>query len=467
MRLTDLAGRSILILGLGREGLSTYRYVRSAFPATVVGLADQAEAERLDPAIQQILRDDVALRLHAGSEYLVGAADYDVIVRTPGIRPDLPELVAARARGTRVTSQTALFLAECGDRVVGITGTKGKSTTTSLIFAALRAGGLDVELVGNIGRPSLSYLVDDRPTKVYVYELSSYQLADVEHSPHVAVLLDVVPEHLNYHGTFESYLAAKSNITRFQSNRDYLVYNPDFATPSSVARSSSAQLLSFRVGQPVEHGGYTTGDDFWLAQPGQRLERVLTRADVPLLGEHNVLNVLAAVTAAKAMRVPSERIAEGIRSFQPLEHRLEPVGTYRGVAFYNDSLATVPEAAMAAMRAIGSGAKTLILGGFDRGLDFSELGRAILEHGARTLILFPTTGRSIEQAVQAAAGPDGELPAMFHVESMEVAVRLAYEHTQPGEACLMSPASPSFNIFRDYRERGEAFKELVRRLGST
>ncbi len=464
MKLAELQDQSILIVGLGREGCATLGFLRARFPEKLIGLADKAALNQLSTTAQEAIRADAHVRLHLGNDYLASLRQYDVIIKSPGIPPTLPAIQQAANAGKQITSQTAIFFANCSATIVGVTGTKGKSTTVSLIRDVLLAGGREVHLVGNIGQPSLALLSQARAETIFVCELSSYQLEGLRQSPRIAVLLNIVPEHLDYHGGFARYLEAKQTITRYQATQDYFVYNAASAILRRVAAETLAQRFPFSVEGSLAPGCFIAGSDIVCCSSEGQREAVVEVKDVPLLGTFNLQNVLAAVAVGKLLGIATEAVAEGIRHFQPLEHRLELVGTYRGVTFYNAAVATVPQATMAHLDALGPDVQTVLLGGYDRQLDFSELGSRLAAGQIKTLILFPTTGQRIWEAVCQYQQDVSALPQAFFVQDMAEAVRLAYHHTEAGKICLHSPASPSFGLFRDYQERGNLFKQYVRSL---
>ena len=464
MKISELHAASILILGLGQEGRSSWRFLRAAFPEKVLGVADQLPLEQLSLEAQALLREDLRIRAHLGADYLSSLADYEVIVRSPGIPLQQPALQQATKAGKRITSQTALLFANFRGTVIGITGTKGKSTTASLAHAILRQNYPDAELIGNIGAPALDWLHRLKPEAIVVYELSSHQLEGLAHSPHVAVLLNIVPEHLDYYLSFEQYVAAKANITRSQSKGDFLIYNADHEIPRKIAAASRAARLGCSLEGEQWAGSFLAEDHIVFRANGGKLEKVVPMKDVPLLGRFNLMNVAAAVAVGKVLGVANNQIADAVCKFLPLEHRLEWVGVFGGVTYYNDSIATVPEATIGALEALGSNIQTLLLGGTDRHLDFSSLAKRLAGSSVKTLILFPATGERIWQTV-CEVDPNAAVRCKhFFVETMEEAVALAKQHTAPGKICLLSPASPSFGLFRDYRDRGARFKHLVRGL---
>jgi UDP-N-acetylmuramoylalanine--D-glutamate ligase len=464
--LEQMPGRRVVLLGLGREGLSTYAFVRRRLPTLPLLLADRTPAAELPAEVQRLVEHDPHARLLAGASYLAALDDAEIVFRSPGIPPDLPALQAARDRGALVSSNTALFLALCPGLVIGITGTKGKSTTSALLYHLLAAGGQPARLVGNIGVPPLSVLGDAIPGDIFVAELSSYQLADVAQSPQIAVLLNIVPEHLSYHGTFDAYVAAKANIVRHQRAHDTAIYNAGYPLPAQVVQQSQGRRVSFALdaARTPDYGVV----DGWLVErdtPGMR--RLLLLDELPLVGRFNVQNALAACAAARQAGLPPQVIRAAIGSFQPLEHRLEYVGTARGVRFYNDSLSTVPEAAMAAIEALAPAPVVLLAGGYERGLNYSGLARFLLRADVtvRALLTFPPSGARLWQELVAASAAEPErLPPRVEVEDMPQAVAQAWELARPGDVVLLSPASASFGRFVDYRDRGEQFKAAALRL---
>lgn len=376
----EIRGKSVLIVGYGREGQSTHRFLKAHYPKVTIGIADKKE----------------------GKEYLKEIGSYDTVIRSPGIP-------RRKVKGKWTTTATNIFFSRCPGITIGVTGTKGKSTTASLIAHILKQKFSDVRLVGNIGRPMLDYLDGATKNTVFVIELSSHQLEDIRFGPHVAVVLAIFPEHLDYYSSFDAYTKAKANIVRFQKKNDIVIFHPSV---KKIAQFSPGKKIPFTKFSPPM-----------------------------LLGNRD--NVRAAITVAKYFGVPTNRV---LQSFVPLPHRLERVGEFRGITFYNDSLATIPEATIHALKALKN-VDTLIAGGFDRGLDYTKLRKYLKIHPVKTLILFPDTGKKIGKG--------------FFVQTMEEAVRLAYKHTPKGKICLLSPASASFNLFRDYEDRGNQFKEWV------
>ncbi|OGE19375.1 UDP-N-acetylmuramoylalanine--D-glutamate ligase [Candidatus Daviesbacteria bacterium RIFCSPLOWO2_02_FULL_41_8] len=414
-----------LILGFGREGKSTLDYFKKHNPDMEVGIADQSD----------------------GEDYLKKIKDYDLIIKSPGV-PYLPEIKEAQLLGKTISSATQIFFAKFSGKIIGVTGTKGKSTTASLIYEVLKKGGLDVHLVGNIGKPALELLDQLNEDSIVVYELSSFQLEDLSKSPHIAVITNLYAEHLDHHGDFFSYKEAKTNIAKFQTKKDYLIYNQDIPELRYIAEQSKANKIPFS------------------SKDKQMVSDLVHKDTIPLLGEFNLLNTVPAVIIGRLFKVADNKIEEAIINFRPLPHRLEFVAETKGIRFYNDSLSTIPQATAEALSALGKNVETLIAGGYDRGLDYSVLGEAIAKSGIKTLILFPETGIKIWEALELKMENLKLKIKKFNTESMKEAVELAFKHTAPGKIVLLSPASTSFNLFRDYEDRGNQFKEWVKKLGA-
>ena len=478
MKIEDLRGKAILILGLGVEGAATFRFLRERFPEEVIGIADRVPLPEMDAAMRHDLQSDSNVNLHLGPDYLSALKSYEIIIKTPGISvADHPQLQQAIEEGKKLTSHTALFFANCPGTIVGITGTKGKGTTTKLIYGILKAADLDVCLVGNYGIPPLPLLSRATAATIFVFELSAQQLEALEQSPHIAVLLNIVPDHLDHFESFERYVEAKRNIARYQSENDYLIYNALFPVPRRIASQAVSQLIPYSIEEPLTRGCFVEDGHIAFRLDQQAAETVIAIDDLSstLPEPFNLHNVLPAIAVGRVLGVEAPAILEAVRNFQPLEHRFERVGTYGGVTFYNASIATVPEVTIEHLQTLGGDVETVLLGGHERHLDFSKLAQQIIASDIKTVILFPETGRRIWDAIcrQAQQASVTELPQSFFIDrntkaesAMKEAVEIAYAHTRPGKICLHSPASPSFGIFRDYRQRGELFKSFVRQLAT-
>jgi len=434
MRIEKLRNKKILILGFGREGRDNLKFLRKLFPKKVIGIADQKQFS-ISKEGARLRREGGGsgvvqfpnVKFHLGKNYLKALKNYDVIIKSPGI----PFKILPKSALNKVTTQTEIFFDNCPGKIIGVTGTKGKSTTASLIYQILKAcpeRSRRAHLVGNIGKPVLSLLFRAKPNDIYVYELSSHQLYNLKKSPRIAVFLNIYPEHLDYYRNFKEYVRAKANITRYQIKDDYLIFNSGDKLVKEIAKKSKAKKI-------------------------------------PIKGEYYDLNRASARAVGKIFKIPSKIIEKAIREFKPLPHRLELVGTFKGITFYNDALSTIPETAILAMEALGKRVQTIFLGGFDRKIDFKKLAKSVLENkNIKNVILFPTTGEKIWKALRLASPAQGKkLPKHFFVDNMPEAVKLAYQNTQKGKICLLSCASTSFSIFRDYKEKGNLFKKYVKK----
>lgn len=465
-----------ILIGLGREGFSSYQFVRSQHPDTPILAYDDKNVLEKSENWQKIAKNDEKIQFfHEKSALLTVISQQKhtqrlVALKTPGIPNHHPVVAALHSpewsATVHWTSNTSLFFAQIAELknsstqivTIGVTGTKGKSTTTSSIHHLLHTAGLPCLLGGNIGKPPLDLLPElkqllqqprssTHPSPIFVVlELSSHQLSDLSVSPNIAVIQEIVPEHLDYYPNFEAYVEAKSHIARAQHADDTIIYNSQFALPSQLAQLSAAR-----------HRPFTTDS------AEQELSRIIPLSQLPLKGKHNVLNVMPTLLIAREYGLSTEVVKAALLSFRPLPHRLEFVARQRGVDYYNDSLSTTPDAAIAALASFPNSHVILLAGGFDRHLDYTQLGQQIIAHGVKAVVLFPTTGVRIRSAVEsAAAKANAPLPKLVDASNMDEAVKKARSLATDGDTVLLSPASASFNMYRDYQERGEAFKRSVR-----
>jgi UDP-N-acetylmuramoylalanine--D-glutamate ligase len=451
MELEQFEGKKVLILGFGREGQSSFDLVRKLYPRNRLGIADQIEPNDFQKKSPELAQDK-NIDLFLGKNYLNAIGDYDIIIKTPGI--PLSAIKSLLKKGAKVTSQTEIFLANCPGKVIGVTGTKGKSTASALTYKVLKEGllrpaglrrtdGGKIQLIGNIGKPALDFLPKAKPQDIFVYEMSCHQLAELKQSPHIAVFLNLYPEHLDYYKNFAAYAKAKANITRWQNKNDWLIFNPADEKVAEIAKTNLAKKIKI---DPL------------------KAKKIIGKGKTHLKGDFNLLNIAAAVETGKIFKIPEAKILQAIKNFKPLEHRLEKIGPYSGITFYNDALSTIEQSAIAAMDALGPQVETILLGGFDRGLTFKNLAKKILSSNLKTLILFPTTGQKIWDEVKKQSKNGKNLPQSFFADNMADAVKLAYENTRKGKICLMSCASTSFSLFRDYQEKGNLFKKYAEEL---
>ncbi len=421
---------SLLILGYGKEGRSSVRLFQDYFPHIKLGISDEnAEIE-----IQED-KNSENLIFFTGINYLDAINKFDFIIKSPGIKLDQKYLKSK----TTITSQTELFLKYYRDQTIGITGTKGKSTTASLIFHILNKSGKNAVLLGNIGTPAFDQIDQIQKDSIIVYELSAHQLQNVEVSPHIAILLNIFPEHLDHFNSFEQYNNAKLNIGKYQNENDFLI--------TGITQLKSDHAFKSDV--------IKIDDDL--------IEEALTNThnlDFGLKGRHNMYNIATAVIATDLMGVGKTESLQAVQTFETLPHRLEYVGTYHGIKFYNDSISTVPESTIAAVKTLPD-VKTLILGGFDRGLDYSDLVGFLKKSQIATFIFIGKAGEKMIEIFQKKPNSD---QYYVKVDKLENAAKIIKSNTPKGTICLLSPAAASYDQFHNFEHRGDAFKSLAKFL---
>ncbi len=409
MKLKDLAKKKICILGYGKEGKATHAFLQKLVPTAVVSIADRKD----------------------GPDYLAGLGAYDVVIKSPGIPKRLVTVP--------YTTATNIFFANTRGYTIGVTGSKGKSTTASLLYSILKKGGKNVHLVGNIGNPMLTALCEERNSDtVYVIELSSFQLDDISYSPRLSLITNLFPEHMDYHGCVESYWEAKERIVAHATRNDYLVYNPVYPRLVHLAKTTKAKAVPFVRELPFDHN------------------------HINLLGRHNRDNIRAAVTAAGLLNVHPETMGKAVAGFRSLPHRLEYIGTYHSISFYDDAISTTPESAICAIESFPN-VGAILLGGQDRGYEFSRLGKLIAKCRIPTIVLFPDSGESIYRAITNASYAPAHV---LRTEKMEEAVAFVYAHAPKDSVCLLSNASPSYSLWENFEKKGDLFAQFVREYSS-
>lgn len=455
--------KKILILGLGREGESSYRFFRKLWPKKIIALADQTEKNQLNDSWQKIIKEDKYLDFYGGSDYLNHLLDYQIIVKSPGISFRLKKIKEALEREVVFTSQTEICLHSARERIIGVTGTKGKTTTSSLIHHLIKDYQSST-LIGNMGIPAFSFWQNGKaPDGWLVYEMSSHQLDRIKESPHIAVLLNLGIDHLDYFENTQEYYQSKKNIFQYQRPNDYLIYNCEDEKINELVKASPAQKIPFSFKKTSGSFCYWDHDQLYCRiNDNQKPEVIFDKQSVAPITPILAKNIIPAVVVAKLIGISNKSILSQIKTFKMPHYRLEFVGKYKGITFYNDSAATIPEATIAALYSLGNQIDTLIVGGSDKGSSFEELIKSIIEHQIQNLIVFPTTGLKIAKLIKT---QNKFLKLRIEeAKNMEEAVRLSYMLTEPGKICLLSPASASFTIFNNYEERGELFNYWVKKL---
>lgn len=432
-------GKRVLLLGFGREGQSTLSLLQEIGGYAAITIADQKEIP---------LPEGENISLLCGEAYQDSLDDYDVVFKSPGIvlKKSFDQYK------TVITSQTELFLSVYGRQVIGVTGTKGKSTTSTLLYHVFKTAGVDCVLLGNIGIPPFERVEELTPGTLVVMELSCHQLEYTRFAPHTAVLLNVFEEHLDHYGSFEKYKAAKENIYRWQQPGDQLICN----IRNLPAPNDFAGTLFTVTGEQVQadirirDGVITLKDGKYYTIPDE----------IPLLGEHNAFDIGIVYALCEKAGIGDDTFTKALKTYQPLPHRLQFVGEYDGVRFYDDSISTIGQTTIQALKTLPD-TETVLIGGMERGIDYTDLIEYLSTCSVPHILLMEATGKRIYE--QAMALPVQHPERFQVVGSLENAVKIAKEITAKGKVCLLSPAAASYGIFRNFEERGERFQELIQK----
>lgn len=444
---TSLKGKKIAVLGLGVSNRPLVRLLLE-YGCDVVG-CDRTPREKLDAGVLEL--ENMGCKLRVGDGYLDGV-EADILFRTPGMHPGNPAIGALRGRGAQVTSEMEVFFEVCPCTILAVTGSDGKTTTTTLVSEMLKAAGKTVWLGGNIGTPLLPLVSRMCPEDFAVVELSSFQLMDMTRSPHRAVVTNLAPNHLDIHKDMSEYVEAKKNIFRYQDKNGLLILNADNAITASFRGNGETRFFS-RLGKAhvcLEEGVICRGG-----------EKVLPVSDILIPGVHNVENYMAAIAMVEGL-VDDETIRHVARTFGGVEHRIELVRVKDGVRFYNDSIASSPSRTIAGLRSFNQKV-ILIAGGYDKHIPYDVLGPEICAH-VKKLFLGGATGSKIRAAVESCPEYDPAALEITDCGSFEPAVRAAAAAAEPGDIVLMSPASAAFDQFKNFMVRGEFYKNLVKEL---
>ena len=453
--IASLRGKTVAVIGIGVSNTPLLR--RLLAEGIAVTACDRSDRAKLGALAEEL--EAAGAKLQLGDGYLQNLSQ-DVIFRTPGLRPDVPELEAARAKGSTITSEMEVFFEVCPCPIIAVTGSDGKTTTTTIIAQLLRAAGHTVHVGGNIGHPLLAEAGSIRPTDWAVLELSSFQLMTMTRSPHIAVLTNLAPNHLDVHKSMEEYIWAKENIFRHQQPGDIAVFNLDNAITRELSAHAPGRALYFSRREEPENGVFLRGNAVISRRDG-RERQIMTTEDIRLPGVHNVENYMAAICAVEGL-VSDEVIREFARTFGGVEHRIELIRTRKGVRWYNDSIASSPTRTIAGLRSFNQKI-ILIAGGYDKKIPYEPLAPEILAH-VKTLVLMGATGPRIEAAVRACPGFDESALTILHADSMQHAVELARGAAQPGDVVSLSPASASFDLYPNFEVRGRDYKNIVNNL---
>lgn len=500
----SLAKQSIVIFGFGKEGQASYHFLRQILPNKKITIADQQTLNQFSEKIQTKFSQDKFLELNLGQHHLNNLNQFSLIIKSPGIPGSLPAIQTALQAGSKLSSNTQLLFEIINSQPkpnlsIGITGTKGKSTTSSMIYHVLQTLGIDSVLIGNIGQAPLANLDQIKEKTLIILELSCHQLAELTYSPDIAVIQNITSEHLDYYPDTASYIMAKSSITKYQKINNFVIYNPNFSNAKKIADLSQGSHLWHNLGQLENRkkqlysnillyikDNYLTLNSTLIdkinlntikcwkikqnnEQKGLKQnststkteETIIDIAELPLLGKHNLYNIMPAVIIAKMLEANTAKIAQALRTFQPLPHRLELATKINGVNYINDSMATMPDAAVSALKAFKQPI-ILLAGGHERNQNFNELANTILTQKVKALILFPSTGERLKKMVlEQAERQQIHAPECFLVESMADAMKIAKKIANSGDVVLLSPGSASFGVFKNYADRGEQFRRTA------
>ena len=436
-----LKGKKIIILGFGREGKSTYKLIRKYLKEQTIYIADQKEKT-------DFLENDKNAVYIGGEVYLKNLEEYDLIIKTPGISfvgIDTSKYIH------KIKSQLELLLEFFNVFTIGVTGTKGKSTTSSLIYTILKEQNIKTMLLGNIGTPAFDYIDKIDEETVLVLEMSSHQLEYMNLCPNIAILLNIYPEHLDHYASFEEYAQAKCNIFKNQKGADYFIYNLDNEILQKLVNSPKAKAYGVSL---KENGDICIKNNYVYFK-----EKPIYNIKSPrkLLGEYNLNNIMFALGVSQILKLDLDKTIKSIQNFEPLHHRLEFVGKYNDISYYDNSIGTIPMATMEAVKVLKN-VDTLIIGGMDRGLDYTEFIEFLNKSNITNVICMPKTGHDIARKLKK--------EKVYIVETMEEAVKIAKKVTSKGKSCLLSPAAASYGFFKNFEEKGNIYQELVRKTAN-
>ena len=453
--LNSIRDKRVAVFGIGVSNIPLIRMLRAH--GIDVTACDRNTREGLGQTADEL--EALGTKLKLGEGYMEDL-DADLIFRSPGIRPDVPAFEAAVARGAKVTSEMEVFFDVCPCKKIAVTGSDGKTTTTTIIAKLLERAGYTVHLGGNIGHPLLAETFDMKPEDIAVLELSSFQLLCMTSSPEIAVVTNVAPNHLDIHKGMEEYVSAKKNIFLHQHPEDKVVLNRDNELTRSFAAEAKGSVTLFSRQNPMDSGVVLENGVICVKQDGKS-RPVLPVEDILLPGVHNIENYMAAIAAVNGL-VSDEIIRAFAKTFGGVEHRIELVRELHGVRYYNDSIGSSPSRTIAGLRAFPQKV-ILIAGGYDKHIPYDVLGPELVAH-VKTLVLTGATAPKIRAAAEGAEGYDPERLPIYEVDEFEEAVKKAQSLAQPGDVDILSPASASFDKFKNFMERGDTFKRIVRAL---
>ena len=439
--------KKILILGFGREGISTYKLLRKYLKSQFLYIADRKENFEVD---NQILKDDKNIKVISGEKYLENLQDYDVIMKSPGI--SFKGMDVSGFKG-KIKSQLELLLEFFDNFTIGITGTKGKSTTSTLIHKVLDEQNVKNLFMGNIGIPAFDYIEEIQSDTKIVLEMSSHQLEFMHMSPNIAILLNVYEEHLDHYDSYQKYAEAKGNICKFQKDTDYIIYNYDNEIVRNLVQNAKSNKIAVTLNNNLVEDNIKLVDRKIYFNNKLLYDDNLEKRH--LVGDFNLNNIMFVLMVSEILKLDLNKTINTIENFKGLEHRLEFVGKYDDVLYYDNAIATIPQSTIEAINALKN-VNTLIIGGMDRGIDYADFIDFLNESDIENIICMPKTGYDI--------GKKLKYRNVYFTETLEEAVNTAKKVTKKGKSCLLSPAAASYEYFKNFEEKGDLFKKLVKKV---
>ena len=452
-----LKGKKVAIIGLGVSNLPLLKYMYEK--KAKVTVFDEKDKEEVPRKLLERL-DKYETNAFFGKNCFENLKKFDIIFRSPSCLPTRKELVEEKERGAIITSEIEMLMKLCPCKIIGVTGSDGKTTTTSLIYSILKKAGYNTYLGGNIGIPLFTKIDEMKPDDVLVLELSSFQLMGMKISPNISVITNITPNHLNIHKDYEEYIDAKKTIFKYQNENDYLVLNYDNEITRACRKEARSKVTYFSSKEKLDNGFIVDNGIIKECEDGIR-KHVLNTKDVLLRGNHNFENIGAALAATKTL-VDQDIAVEAVKEFKAVEHRLEFVREIDNVKWYNDSVSSSPTRTIAGLNSFDEDI-VLIAGGYDKNLDYTPIAKPILKK-VKTLILLGATSGKIFNAVKDEEEQEKKHVDIYMCDNLEEAINLAKKYAKPNEVVLFSPASASFDMFKNFAERGNIFKNLVNKL---
>lgn len=444
--INKLKNKNVAILGFGREGISSYKFIRKYLPDQKIIIIDEKDIRD-----NEILYGDNNIDFVIGKDYLNNLEIYDMVIKTPGI-----PLKDINISSIKITSQMELMLEEYKNNVIGITGTKGKSTTASLLYEIFKNNNKDVYLVGNIGVPVFDEIENFKDNSILIAEMSSFQIEYLDIAPHIAVILNLFIDHLNHAGTIENYHNSKLNIFKKQTKEDIGIYISDTEPLNTKVKNNKYEHIEYNISfnKNNENNNIYVENEFVIFN-NEKIYNISDKRN--LIGEHILKNIMCDLLISELFKLDRNITNKTINEFETLPHRMEYVGTFNDIKYYNDSIATIPEATMCSIKTI-SDVDTLIIGGSDKGSNYEELINFLNFSDISNIICMPDTGLALKNGLEKI----GTTKKLYFIEKLKDAVSLAKKITQKNKSCLMSPAAANFTEYANYAAKGDAFKEFVK-----